>query len=163
MPTKDASGFSKSDRALMVISDATIRGSTRIQKYGFLLAQQYKKEMKHITETTPTLKFYDDWEPLWFGPFSKSLAEDIDTCVKDGLIDKESVSLPYDSHRYSLTIKGRVQWRKMLDKSNDDMTAIREKVVHLQRVNLGSLLEGIYSAYPEYTVKSVIKDRIHGD
>lgn len=60
MSTKDATKFSESDRALMVISDAMIYGSTRLQKYGFLLTQQYKKEMGGIAEAAPELKFYDD-------------------------------------------------------------------------------------------------------
>lgn len=162
MAYTDAGSFSGSDRALMVVSDAMVHGSTRMQKYGFLLAKQYKKETDRISKTAPSLEFYDDWEPLWFGPFSRSLAKDIDTCVKNSLIRKEPLRMSPDSYRYSFTIQGRAQWRNMVDKFRGDMTAIRKKVAHLQRVSLESLLEGIYIAYPEYTVKSVIKDRVQG-
>lgn len=154
--------FSGPDRALMVVSDVAVRGSTRMQKYGFLLAMQYKKETGRISKAEPSLKFYDDWEPLWFGPFSKSLADDIDCCVERGLMRKEPITMSPDSYMYSFTINGRAQWRKMADSFGGDMTAIREKVAHLQRISLESLLEGIYSAYPEYTENSVIKDRIGG-
>ena len=155
--------FLPSDRALMVVSDITVRGATRIQKYGFLLAKQYKKETANISKTEPSLVFYNDWEPLWFGPFSKSLAKDIDDCVERGLIHKEPVSTSPDSYRFSLTIKGRKRWRDMLSMFTSDMTAIYEKVAHLQKVGLGNLLEGIYSSYPDYTVRSVIRDRVQGD
>lgn len=160
MSIKDAPKFSESDRALMVISDATIYGSTRLQKYGFLLTKQYKKEMEGIAEAAPELKFYDDWEPLWFGPFSKSLAKDIDTCLRDGLIYKESVKLSQNSFRYGLTLKGRRRWRDMLQKYTKDITAIRKKVMNLQKMRLERLLENIYNAYPEYTVNSTILKKI---
>ncbi len=160
MSTEDTFEFSTSDRALMVISDATLYGTTRLQKYGFLLTQQYKKEMNVIAEAEPKLKFYDDWEPLWFGPFSKSLADDIDICMDNSLIYREAVKLSQDSFRYGLTLKGRVRWRVMLRKFNNEMTAIHKKVMNLQKMRLGRLLENIYSAYPEYTVNSTILKKI---
>ncbi|MXY60768.1 MAG: hypothetical protein F4Y82_01450 [Cenarchaeum sp. SB0665_bin_23] len=162
MSTKDTPKFSKSDRALMVVSDATIYGSTRLQKYGFLLTQQYKKEMEGIAKATPELKFYDDWAPLWFGPFSKSLAKDIDACMQNGLIYKEPVKLSQNSFRYGLTLKGRRKWRAMLHKSTKDITAIHKKVMNLQKMRLERLLEYIYYAYPEYTVNSTIREKISG-
>ena len=54
----DAGGFSSSDRALMVVSDAMVHGSTRMQKYGFLLAKQYKKETGRISEAMQSPGFY---------------------------------------------------------------------------------------------------------
>ena len=147
----------------MVVSDAMVHGSTRLQKYGFLLAMQYRKETGNVSKGTPALKFYDDWKPLWFGPFSRHLANDIDDCVERGLIRKEPAGMPpHDSYRYSFTIKGRERWREMWSKFNGDMKAVRGKVARLQKVSLESILEGIYGAYPEYTVKSVIKDRVQG-
>ena len=81
--------------------------------YGFLLAKQYKKELGRIAKDTPALAFYDDWEPLWFGPFSSGLTHDIADCVKRGTILKEPmipsiVSSP-DPHMFSLTSNGRVK------------------------------------------------------
>lgn len=155
--------FSPPDRALMIVNDIRVHGVTRMQKYGFLLAKQYNKEVERISKAEPSLAFYDDWEPLWFGPFSKTLAKDIDACVEHGLIHKEPVSTSPDSHRFSLTISGRKQWRAMFGRFNGEMTAMHGKVSHLQRVSLESLLEDIYNLYPEYTVKSIISDRVRGD
>ena len=151
--------FSPSDRALMVISDAMVYGSTRLQKYGFLLHKQYGKEMSRIASSVPELKFYDDWEPLWYGPFSRDLARDIQACVGNGLMYKEQ-GAPPNSYRYGFTISGRVKWRRMLHEFGDEMTAIHEKVVNLQKVRLERLLESVYNAYPEFAERSAIKDRV---
>lgn len=153
--------FSDSDRALMVVNDVVVHGSTRMHKYGFLLAQQYRKETGRVSKTTPSSKFYDDWKPLWFGPFSKILAKDIDDCVKHSLIYKEPDNPYSNSFWYGLTVEGRAQWRKMMDRFNGDMTAMRGKVVRLQKVSLTGILESIYSSYPEYTIESVIKNKVH--
>ncbi len=150
---------SPADRVLMIISDTTIRGSTRLQKYGFLLHKQYKKELSRIARNHAELKFYDDWKPLWYGPFSKDLEEDIKTCASTGTIEKTLVDQDLELYRYALTLKGRVQWRKILRESGNETRAIHEKIANLQTIRLERLLEGIYHAYPEYTKRSKIKDR----
>ena len=159
METAVKPSFSPPDRALMVVSDTMIYGSTRLQKYGFLLTKQYGKEMRGISDRMPKLKFYDDWEPLWYGPFSRTLAKDVQTCVKDGLIYKGPGDMP-NSFRYGFTIRGRMRWRSMLSEFSDEMSAIREKVMNLQKIRLERLLESVYSAYPEFTKLSVIKDNM---
>ena len=151
--------FKPADRALVVISDFEIHGSTRLQKYGFLLYKQYKKELSKLASNCPALKFYDDWEPLWYGPFSRNLRADVDTCVGDGLIERISVDQSLNSYRYALTIRGRAKWRKILDASHSEVSAIHEKVSNLQTMRLERLLEGIYHAYPKYTKHSTISDR----
>ena len=149
----------KRDRALLIVGDTTIHGSTRLQKYGFLLSKQFERELANISFTEKDMAFYDDWKPLWYGPFSKSLQEDIDECVEKGLVYKELINLSLNSYRYSLTVKGRVRWRVVYAKFQNDMKAIHEKIMSLQKVRLERLLEGIYTAYPDYTKRSTIRDR----
>ena len=92
MGSANENQFRSADRALIVISDATIHGSTRLQKYGFLLYKQYGKELSKISGNESALKFYEDWKAFWYGPFSKSLMEDIDECVTRNLcIKKKSI------------------------------------------------------------------------
>ena len=158
MGDSDENQFSQSDRALIVVGDETIRGSTRLQKYGFLLHKQYEKEMSRIAAKMQVLEFYNDWEPLWYWPFSRGLSEDVQTCVDSRLIYKEPSGLP-DSYRYGLTIPGLVKWREMLREFDDEMTAIHKGVMNLQKVRLERLLEGMYNAYPEFTGRSTIKNR----
>ena len=150
------------DRALMIVSDATIHGTTRLQKYGFLLHKQYGQELSAILRSNPDVGFYGDWKPFWFGPFSESLSKDIQACVEAGLIYKELVDPARNSYRYSLTVRGRRRWRQLLSEFTSEITAIHEKVANLQGVRLERLLQRIYDAYPEYTKQSTIKDRLSG-
>ena len=48
------------ERVLFIINDNVINGSTRFQKYGFLLFKQYQKELQSYYRD---FKFYDDWIP----------------------------------------------------------------------------------------------------
>ena len=149
-----------SDRVLMIVADTTILGSTRLQKYGFLLYKQYERELLDISRDNRELKFYDDWKPYWYGPFSEILRKDISACVDEHhLVYKEMADQSRNLHAYSLTIRGRVRWRQMLDALGPEMTAIHGKIMNLQRVRLERLLEGVYNLYPEYTKRSVIKGR----
>ena len=152
--------FAGMDRILMIVSDATVHGTTRLQKYGFLLYKQYEQELSAISRGNPMLRFYEDWKPFWFGPFSESLSKDIQACVDADIIYKEMVDPARNSYRYSPTIYGRMRWRQLLSEFQTEITAIHEKVMNLQRMRLERLLQGIYDAYPEYTKRSTIKDEL---
>ena len=148
------------DRLLLAISDTTIHGTTRLQKYGFLLYKQYGKELSAISSKHDNLTFYDDWKPYWFGPYSESLSKDTKACVDDSLVYKDMVDPARNSYRYSLTMSGRMRWRKIMSEFHTEMTAIREKIMNLQKMRLERLLQGVYDAYPEYTKQSTIKDEL---
>ena len=55
------------DRILMIIGDLTINGTTRLQKYGFLLHMKHGHDLKTISKTQKELEFYSDWKPYWYG------------------------------------------------------------------------------------------------
>lgn len=147
------------DRALMVLSDFTIHGSTRLQKYGFLLSKQYAYELSSISSKESKLQFYDDWEPLWYGPFSSDLEEDINKCAENKFVYKEPIDLRLNSYMYSFTLRGRMRWRKIHANFQNEMNSIHEKIENLQKIQLERLLERIYAAYPDYTRRSTIRDR----
>ena len=149
------------DRVLFVINDNTIHGSTRFQKYAFLLYMQYKTELKKLKDRYSELGFYKDWKPYHYGPYSEQLKEDITKCQKANLLKcVEAKDKKY--HDYFLTIKGRVRWRTFLNHNNDEIKNINEKIKQLQSKNFYELLRQIYSAYPEYTVNSQIKNELDG-
>ena len=147
------------DRIILIINDTTIYGATRLQKYGFLLFKQYGKELEAITNTYPEMSFYNDWKPHYFGPYSVNLKRDLKKCVNDNTVIevKDQYS---DLNQYSLTIKGRRKWRKIFADCNAAMAEIHKKIGHLQKIRLAVLLSQVYSAYPEYTGKSLIRDQI---
>ena len=159
MSNEDELQIVPADRALMIVNDFTIHGSTRLQKYGFLLSKQYADELSSISHKEPKLQFYDDWKPLWYGPFSKNLEDDINECVESRLVYKEPIDLRLNSYRYSFTLRGRIRWRKMHTNFQNEMNSIYEKIANLQKIQLERLLERIYAAYPEYIRRSTITDR----
>lgn len=153
-------GYAGKDRILLAISDTTIHGTTRLQKYGFLLYQQYGRELSAIARKHHDLAFYNDWKPYWFGPFSESLGKDVKACVDACLVYKDMVDPARNSYRYSLTTSGRIRWRRLLGEFKREVTALHEKVTNLQKMLLERLLQGVYDAYPEYTKQSTIKENL---
>lgn len=144
--------YTGKDRILLAISDTTIHGTTRLQRYGFLLHKQYGKELSAISGKHENLAFYSDWRPYWFGPFSEDMSKDAKACVGAGLIYKDMVDPVRNSHRYSLTMSGRMRWRRLLGEFGREVNAIHEKVMNLQKMRGWRLLQGVYDAYPEYTM-----------
>ena len=143
------------DRVILLVNDMTIRGTTRLQKYGFLTSQLYSKEL-------PSLNFYNDWVPYLYGPNSQQLAQDLSMCIKQDLID-EQVEQTFNSrliHNYTLKIRGRVILRNLM-KTHDEMIKILyEKFTELNKKSMSSILKDIYEAYPTYIVNSKIKDEV---
>jgi uncharacterized protein YwgA len=119
--------FKKEDRVLLIINDNFVQGSTRLQKYGFLLAQEHNDIFNELSETYTQLKFYNDWKPHYYGPFSEELQKDIDTCIKNGLLHKrvfEYTGTRQD--KYVLTIKGQDRWGRFLTGSK-----VKNKINHI--------------------------------
>lgn len=147
----------KLDRVILLINDLTIEGNTRIQKYAFLASQLYKKELKQFG-------FYDDWEAYRYGPYSKTLAKELEYAVSEGLVATHDGNLD-DSlrSRYTLTTKGRLRLRKISLEHQKLINNLYERFVRYQRTSLSTLLKDIYIAYPEYTVNSEIRNRVISD
>lgn len=149
------------NRVLLIINDNTIHGSIRFQKYGFLLYKQYERDLKDIEISFPNLGFYDDWKAHYYGPYSEELEKDIEKCVSNNFIRKSSVitEKKQKMYMYTLTIKGRTEWRAMYDKI-DEMAQIDKKIKNLQKIPYYTLIRQIYNAYPKYTTESRIIDQL---
>ena len=149
------------DRVLFVIHDNEISGSTKFQKYGFLLWKQYQKELEKIASVHERLAFYDDWRPHYYGPFSEGLQKDIAVCIKSGLLHK-SKGRGLKLEVYRLTLKGRVRWRKFFTDGeyHGEMKKIEDKIRNLQNIRYYTLLRQIYKEYPSYAKNSKIKDLV---
>ncbi len=147
------------ERVLFIINDNAVHGATRLQKYGFLLHKQYRKELSELA-IEYMVPFYDDWKAYHYGPFSRQLEADIEKCVDAGLIKKDAGSGNHKYDIYSLTTKGRVKWRRLLAEKTSEIGDLHEKIRLLQAENLRTLLTKIYNAYPEYIVNSRIRDEI---
>jgi len=101
--------MSELDRIIVLINDMTIKGNTRMQKYGFLIYKLYSKELYG-------LNFYSDWKPYLYGPYSEELKIDLENCIDQRLVTK--FTSPTNTGRqfsnYSLTMKGRMRLRKVI-------------------------------------------------
>ena len=147
------------DRVLLVINDNTIFGSTRFQKYGFLLFKQCEKELDKLKDNFVGLKLYDDWAPHHYGPYSKHLDEDIVKAIQSRLLCVSNPSKGITSvDTYSLTIRGHARWRELFNHASQEMKKINEKIKVLQKKNLYVLLKYVYTAYPDYATNNKIKD-----
>ena len=153
--------FKDIDRPLLIINDFTINGTTRFQKYGFLLHKEYGAYMLSLNERC-NIEFYTDWEPLYFGPFSRSLKEDLKECMSTDVIKKVNVPTGTEGREmstYNLTIKGRQKWRNMLV-TIPEIQHVMERVQSMQKISYYILLGQIYKKYPEFTTNSQIRNEV---
>ncbi len=142
------------DRVVILINDMTVKGNTRIQKYGFLMHKLYSKELDG-------LNFYTDWKPYLYGPYSEELKNDLESCISQHLVTKfaSPTNTGREFSNYNLTMKGRMRLRKIARDYNI-IKELYEKFTQLNKKPITSVLKDIYLAYPEYTVKSEIKESI---
>ena len=149
------------DRPLMIINDCIIKGTTRFQKYGFILHKQYDSDMKALNKRY-NIKFYADWKPYYFGPFSRSLADDLKKCIDSKIITKVDIPTASEGKKvsmYNLTIKGKFKWRRLII-NVPEVSRFVKKIQSVQKVPYYTLLGQIYATYPEFTTKSRIRDDV---
>ena len=143
--------FVPHERVLLVINDVEIPGESRLQKYGFLLAQQYGKELDMIAKKEPFLQFYDDWEPAWHGPFSKALAYDVGRCMEYRLVRRERDHEDFSNrHQYGLALKGRAKWRRMAELFPKEVRGIGNYVRKLQGIDEEAFLSALYASHSKW-------------
>lgn len=150
-------GMEPEDRILFILNGMVVTGSTRLQKYGFLLAQQHDEELTRLLSVHGGPGFYRDWVPYHFGPYSRDLKNDVDAGIRNGII-RDAYS--NNATTYTLTMNGRFKWRRLLAKSGDDMEKIAQKIKSLQGIQLYDLLRYTYSRYPDYTIRSKIANSL---
>ena len=145
----------KLDRVIILINEMTIRGNTRIQKYGFLMHELYSKELQK-------LDFYKDWIPYQYGPYNNELENDLKNAIDQKLVRKftNTTNTGRVISNYCLTMKGRVKLREIA-KEHNVIKKLYEKFTQLNKKPITFILKEIYLAYPEFTVNSKIKEVIN--
>jgi uncharacterized protein YwgA len=144
------------DWALIIIGCTDfIEGATRIQKYGFLGF----KMIKGLTNKG----FYNDWIASKYGPFSPSLANDIDSLVSNGLIQKKPVKNEYNYlvDRFILTSSGEIKFRNLIQQEGKVINELKTKIIDKYNTKtLMDILHDVYYQFPEYAMKSRIKPNV---
>lgn len=142
--------------ALLMIGLAEwIEGATRLQKYAFLGAKTIKGLVNE--------GFYSDWIASRYGPFSPSLAEDIETLVKGGFVGKYPVKSSDDHwvHRFALTPIGRERFEPIRKENERYATELKKRIVdHYNQMTLMDIIHDVYYHFPEYAVSSTIKSEV---
>lgn len=141
----------KSDLILLLLNGDNkfpIEGITRFEKLVFLTQMEILNKWDNVK-----IKF--NFEPDRFGPLATEIYDEIDF-LKSVKMIKETVG------KYEITDKGkRFLEKKTYERVHEDLikhiSDLKEK--H-GREKLDDLLRYVYSNYPDFTIKSQIRDRV---
>ena len=137
---------------------APVRGRTRFQKMIFLMREQLKDDAR-----VPNLGF----APFDYGPYSKTLQQDIDALTSDNLI-REDMPSPDQTARamytYTITKEGKGRVGRLLADPRYKRYGFKEAYDKLEEIkaefndtDLPGLLRHVYAKYPEYAALSKYK------
>jgi len=127
----------------------SVEGITRFQKLVFLAQRELFDEDE----------FYP-YKPHKYGPFSKSLYDDLDQLVERDFIKQSTEKTVTGNERkvYTLSEKGKRALNKAEEENFDfDLETLSEIMEEYNYENLWDLLEYVYSEYPEMAEKSKLK------
>ena len=168
-----------------------IIGRTRLVKMLYLFQMEYLDKFKKANNLTNKLNQFYEFKPWKFGPFSQEVYEDINfftlrnfisaqkketaieesateffnwqTTLGDDSIQDGTSQDEYVDEEFRLTPKGRAFAEKLYNLLNTNQKKLLEDLKsYANSSQLRALLFYVYSNYPEYTDKSIIKDEVLG-
>jgi hypothetical protein len=145
-------GMKKIDLALLLLyadRQRPIDGNTRFEKLLFLAQEEISKKKGGSRETA------FDFEPDRFGPLSVELYDQLHYLAMSGMISSQ------EQKNYSLTTRGKQFVERVVLPRNAEMAGAIERLKEkFGTMDLTALLKYVYTNYPEFAVKSEIRDRI---
>ncbi len=147
------------ERALILLlgTMGEVRGRTRLQKYAFLV------DMGLYSKRTKKLFTMYGWHPDKFGPHSTILERYVRKAMNGGLVESFPVYAPSGttSVGYRLTSKGTARFQELQGAFGKDIVFIKELLAKFKNGrSVDPLIAHVYGAYPEYTAKSTILERV---
>jgi uncharacterized protein len=141
----------RSDLALAMMSRLASSGDEqypfdriRIQKAMFLLTQRGSSGWRDLYE----------YKPYNWGPYSSQLASDMDSMVREGLVEEEEVSSSRQPS-YGATAAGEARaattWSALQNAERDFVRSVRSYVTSR---SFTQLLREVYAEYPEFATAS---------
>lgn len=128
-----------------------VQGRTRLQKMAFLLQQ----ELEDIDISTYDFEAYD------YGPFSKELYDDLDELIEKELIEESREEFDEDKvlYEYELTDDGEELVEEFIRKQALDDILEQSQMLkkEFNHMDLGEVIDLVYSEYPEYAENSVLR------
>jgi len=135
-------------------SQGTIEGRTRLQKMVFLLEQELKEQPERPIDGDGY-----NFIPYDYGPFSRSLYDDIDWMSEEGLVNdsKEEMEDGQVKYNYEITEQGKEFVENQLPTQEGQLISELARNIEgeYNDVLLSNLIEEVYSEYPEYAENSV--------
>ena len=141
------------DTMMLVIgAQDEIVGITRFIKYLFLACQN------GTLRDPPDI----EWRGHYYGPYWDGFNGAVDSLVGQKLISTAEITNDVGrTTKYSITVKGRKHYRKLLGELGEGEIADLDAVIRSHRRKpLVVFLKFIYENYPEYTKRSLIADKI---
>lgn len=149
-----------------------LEGVTRLEKLIFLLEKE--------TPVGEQLTEKPEFEPYNFGPFSSKVYQAVDVLLAADLIHDSAESSPstedaweidkvvgtaradpYATRNFSLTERGRKYYKAVLRELPEGTETNLEKFkARFGALPLRQLIRYVYERYPDFTVKSSIRDEI---
>lgn len=130
-----------------------ISGRLMLVKQVFLLAK----------EIIPSLKSKLDFFASNYGPFSSKFAQESDRLIAENYIDVEHIREgDFERYEFSLTKKGEEHARRVFENLPENLQRkIERKRKGWDQLGYRGILNLVYSKYPEYAVRSKVKERIN--
>lgn len=176
LPPVPAEPLDTEDLILLILSElgdpSGFRGITRLEKLLFLITQEGK--------LGPNVKS-PEFLAYKYGPFSKDVYDAVEFLRSIELVQPEEqergsadelvelsdldpdTALAYEPKTFSLTDSGRTVASKLADRLSPDARRSIDSVVReYGRMPLSQLIRNVYSRYPEFTSKSLIRQRVLG-
>jgi uncharacterized protein YwgA len=139
--------------ALMYANDEQpIEGRTRLQKMVFLI----QKEFEESGDSIPGKYQYIPYD---YGPFAKKLYDDIDELVEKQVIeeDPETIEDGKVKYFYALGPRGEEFLDNWSESERDEVQEVAERIKkEYNQMSLPTLIEKVYSNYPDFAENSVL-------
>lgn len=120
-----------------------LKDNLYLQKVFFLITKLFPEEMEY---------FNTDYSAYNLGPYSTLVSETVERVKELGIIDRDTD----DFSKEGLGLLRRVEV-----KEKENANELNEFLSEIEKIPKDELLYVIYTLYPEYAIKSKIKDNVH--
>jgi hypothetical protein len=141
--------INKQELILLALSGEQLFSPVQIQKHFFLIDKNISSRIGG-----PFFNFV----PYDYGPFDKSLYEELKSLASKGLVDI-CMTLSSPGRYYKLSAEGQIKAAELSATQDKDVLEYIGKLSDFVRsLSFGDLVSAIYKAYPEMKVNSVFSE-----
>ncbi len=139
--------LTQEQRFLLIVLDKfgkdILKDNLYLQKVFFLITKIFPKELEY---------FNTDYSAYNLGPYSTLVSETVERVKELGIIDRDTDNFSEE---------GLKLLRRVENKEKSKVQEVNEFLTAIEKIPKDELLYVIYTLYPEYAIKSKIKDQVH--